>query len=164
MREADEPREPGGPSLGRAVERVGNLVELLTTIDRRLLEALDGLQEMRTTMAGVEPIGVEGERLVEDVQTRIAALDERLNRDLDDLKVTIMDKLGELNLGDFSRRFDRVYDAVLNIERATVHLDQAVMGGMEMLPDFVTKRLRSEGRKQAPGSAAVDPLVDRDPD
>ena len=53
-----------------------------------------------------------------------------------------MAKLGELDLGAFGDRFDRLEAAIYNIERATVDLDQNFKAGMEALPDFVTKRMK----------------------
>ena len=137
-------------SLARLPQRVTTLLELLTTLDQRILTALDGLEEMRRSLAPLEGLGESGDGLISDIRASASRFEERVNQDLDELKGLLIEKLGELDLGDFSARFDRLESAVLNIERATVNLDQAFEGGLEMLPDFVTKRLKSEGRKAAP--------------
>jgi hypothetical protein len=87
------------------------------------------------------------------VQKRIARFDERLNKDLDEIKAKIMLELD--GISDLGPRFDRLEEAVLNIERATVNLDQAFEGGLEMLPDFMSRRLKGEGKKKAP--EPIDP-------
>src|SRR5918992_5296094 len=86
--------------LTKLPERVGALVELLTTLDLRVRAALDGLEEMRTTVAGFESLGTEGDRLAADLRARIEATDARVNRDLDDLKAALMAKIGEIDLTD----------------------------------------------------------------
>ena len=91
------------------------------TLDLRILGALEGLEEMRTS---------------------VGALDERIDRDMDELKSLVKTKLEEIDLDSVGARFDRLEAAILNIERATVHLDESFQSGLEALPDFVTKRLR----------------------
>ena len=97
------------------------LVELLTTLDLRVRGALEGLEEMRRSLG---------------------ALDERIDRDVDELRTLVRAKLDEIELDSMGARFDRLEAAILNIERATVHLDESFQSGLEALPDFVTKRLR----------------------
>jgi hypothetical protein len=126
------------------------LLELLTTLDQRIIAALDSVEEMRRSIAPLEGVGKSGDELVADIRATSARLEERANRDMDELKAVLLAKLGELDLGDLGARVDRLESAVLNIEKATVHLDQAFQGGLEILPDFVSKRLRAEGRKSGP--------------
>ena len=151
--EEELPEQQSPLSVGKAVERVSGIVELLTTLDQKILRALDSLEEMQGRVASFDDLGVDGRELVADVKTRLAALDERLNRDLDDVKDALMAKIGELDLAGFGGRLDRLEAAVFNIERATVNLDRAFEGGLEMLPDFLTKRLKAEGDR----SPTVDP-------
>lgn len=129
-------------SFAALPQRVAALIELLTTLDLRVRAALEGLEDMRRSVAPLESIGDKGDDLLADINQRSAALDERLHRDLDDLKAELMAKLGELDLGAFGDRFDRLEAAIHNIERATVDLDQNFKAGMEALPDFVTKRMK----------------------
>ena len=137
-------------SLTRLPQRVGSLIELLTSLDQKIIQALDSLEQMRTSVTTFEGVGDSGDELVRDVRQRIAAFDERLNRDLDELRDTLREKLADLDLVGFNERLDRLEEAVFNIERATVSLDRAFEGGLEMLPDFITKRLKGEGKKEAP--------------
>jgi predicted RecB family endonuclease len=139
-----------GDSLARLPQRIASLLELLTTLDQRIITALDSVEDMRRSIAPLEGVGQSGDELVADIRATSARLEERVNRDLDELKTILLAKLGELDLGELSGRIDRLESAVLNIEKATVHLDQAFQGGLEILPDFVSKRLRSEGRKAGP--------------
>ena len=105
---------------------------------------------MRRSVAPLESIGGAGDDLLADISRRSVILDERLHKELDELKAEFRAKLGELDLGAFGARFDRLEAALLNIEKATVHLDQSFQGGLEMLPDFMTKRIKQEGKKAGP--------------
>lgn len=139
-------------SLAKVPQRVAAIFELLTTLDQRILTALDSLEEMRRSMAPLEAVGKSGDELVEDLRATAERFEKRVNEDLDELKDVLLTKLGDLDLGEFGGRIDRLEAAILNIERATVHLDEAFQGGLEILPDFLTKRLKAEGRKAAPSS------------
>lgn len=139
-----------GGTIGGLPGRIATLIELVTTLDRRLLSALDGLEEMRSTVAGFEAVGASGDELIADLQKRIAVTDERINRDLDELKAVVLEKLGEVDIKGLGPRLDRLEQAVLNIERATVSMDRAVEGSVEALPDFLTRRVKKEGKKAVP--------------
>ena len=136
-------------SLTRLPQRIAGLIELLTTLDTRIVTALDSLEEMRTSVSRFDAVGEQGDRLVADLESRMAALDEKLNRDMDDLKAAVLAKLGELDLDSFGPRFDRLERALINVERATVNLDRNVEGALELLPDFMTRKAKREGRKKA---------------
>ena len=137
-------------SLTRLPQRVATLLELLTSLDQRIIQALDSLEEMRTSVGTFEGVGATGDELVRDVQVRIERFDERLNRDLDEIREALMAKLAEVDVAGFNDRLDRLEQAVFNIERATISLDRAFEGTLEMLPDFITKRLKGEGKEEAP--------------
>ena len=139
-----------GFGLTKLPERIGALIELLSTLDLRVRSALDGLEEMRTTVTGFESLGTEGDRLAADLQARIERTDARVNADLDELKAALLAKIGELDLTDIGPRFQRIEEAILNIEIATVSLDQSFEGALEMLPNFLTRRVKDEGKKAAP--------------
>lgn len=137
-------------SLTKLPQRVASVIELLATLDQRILQALDSLEQMRSSVTTFEGVGDSGDELVRDVQQRIARFDERLNRDLDELRDTLRAKLADVDVTGFNDRLDRLEGKIENIERATVSLDRAFEGVMEMLPDFMTKRLKGEGKKEAP--------------
>jgi hypothetical protein len=141
-------------SIARLPQRIAGLIELLTTLDTRVVTALDSLEEMRTSVSRFDAVGEGGDRLVADIEARMAALDEKLNRDMDELKAAVLAKLGELDLDSFGPRFDRLERALINVERATVNLDRNVEGALELLPDFMTRKAKREGRKQSAPPAA----------
>ena len=145
-------------SIARLPQRLAGLVELLTTLDTRIVTALDSLEEMRTSVSRFDAVGDSGDRLVADIEARVAAMDERLNRDMDEIKEAILAKLADVDVAGFDARFERMEAAMTNIERATVNLDRAFEGTLELLPDFVTKKLKQEGRRQ------VDPPVSEVPE
>lgn len=145
--------------MARVPERIATLVELVTTLDRRLLSALDGLEEMRTTMAGFEAVGASGDELIADLRERVARTDERINKDLDELKAAVMAKLDEVDIAGLGPRIDRLETAILNIERATVSMDRTLEGGVEILPDFLSRRVKKEGKKAAPDPEPAEPLT-----
>jgi hypothetical protein len=136
------------PNQGGLFDRVGNLVELLTTFDVRITNALEGLEEMRTSVTGLDPVREDAEALVSDLRKRLDVADARLHRDLDDIKALLMEKLGELDVTDLGPRFDRLEAAIFNIERATVNLNHSVEGSMEALPDFVARRVKGQVRQK----------------
>jgi hypothetical protein len=140
----------GGLPLGKPLERLGGLMELLTTLDQRILGALNSLDAMDQRIAGFDDLGMDGRELIADVKQRVGALDERLNRDLDDVKAAIMAKIGELELGELGPRLDRLEQALLNVEKATINLDRAFEGSIEALPGFMSRRVKSEKRSGAP--------------
>lgn len=142
--------DAAGPlPIGKAVERVGGIVELLTTLDQKILRALDSLEKMQGRIAGFDDVGVDGRELIADLRSRFAATDERINRDLDDIKAALLEKIGDIEFSDLGSRLSRMEEAVYNIERATMNLDKAFEGSLEMLPSFVSRRLQGE-KKKAP--------------
>lgn len=119
--------------------RLGNLIDLVTTLDVRVGAALDGIEDMRARMASIDGVSTSAESLVEELRSRLAGLDSRLNSDLDEIKAALLARLGELD--SFPARLDRLELALVNIERATVNLDHQMTGVVEALPDFITKRM-----------------------
>ena len=163
------------PNQGGLLDRLGNLVELITTLDVRVTNALEGLEEMRSSVTGLDPVRDDVEVLVADLKTRLDTWDRRLARDLDELKTLAIEKLNgvdelkaallakieEVDVSDITTRFDRMETALMNVERATVNLNNIVQGGMEALPNFVTKRVQADARKQA-AAAPAEPLTHDD--
>ena len=164
-----EEKEPVGP-----LERLTGLVELITTLDRRVIGALDSLDKMEESMGTLEDMqrslgsldemqrsistldelrGASGD-LVADLKARIAATDERLNRDLDEVKAAILAKIGELDLAGLGPRLDRLEKALLNVERATVNLDHSVEGALEALPGFAQRRVK-DGKESVAADQAL---------
>ena len=133
--------------LSKVTDRVGNLVELLTTLDKRILATLDSLEEMRSAVGSLSD---GGEDLVADIRRRMDSFDERINADMDEIKTELLARLGEMDgLGD---RFDRLELSLSNIEKATVHLDQTMSGMVESLPDFLSRRIKPEGGGSLPST------------
>jgi chromosome segregation ATPase len=156
--------DPSGltASLANLPQRIASLLELLTSLDTRVIAALDSIDQMTTTVTALDPVAERADEMADDIHRRLVALDERLNRDLDELKVDIKAKLADLDLTGMNDRLDRLEGSISNIERATVNLDQAFEGGMELLPDFVTKRMKGEGKKST-SAGDVAPPADAPP-
>jgi hypothetical protein len=146
------------PNEGGFIERLTNLVELVTTLDVRITNALEGLEEMRTSVTGLDPVRDDVTLLIKDLRDRLDVWDARLNRDLDDLKALAMQKLEEVDLRAIDARFDRLEQAMKNVERATVNMDRSLQGSVEALPDFLSKRIKNEARKTTP----AEPLTHDD--
>lgn len=152
-----------------AAGRVGEMVELVTTLDRRIAAALDAVAEMNASMARLDDVGTDGRVLVAEMRERAAALDARLNRDLDTLRDAVLakldsldevrdallEKIGSLDTEGFGARFDRMERALFDIERATVGLDRRLEAALEALPGFMTRRVKDEEAKA--GSDARGP-------
>jgi hypothetical protein len=135
----------GGSHLSKVTDRVGNLVELLTTLDKRILATLDSLEEMRSAVGALDSLSTEGEDLVADIRRRMARFDERLHADMDEVKAELLSRLGQME--GFEDRFERLETSLANIEKATVHLDQTMSGMVESLPDFMSRRIKQEGEE-----------------
>lgn len=147
--------------VGDAAGRVGEMVELVTTLDRRIAAALDAVAEMNASMARLDDVGADGRVLVAEMRERAAALDERLNRDLDTLRDAVLakldsldavrdavlEKVGSLDTDTIGARFDRMERALFDIERATVSLDRRLEAALEALPGFMTRRVKDEEAK-----------------
>lgn len=138
--------------LTKLPQRVASLVELLATLDQKIIQALDSLEQMRTSVSTFDGIGDSGDELVRDLQRRIAAFDERMNRDLDELRA----KVADVDVASFEGRLERLEGSIQNIERATVNLDRTVQGVVEALPDFMTKRVKGDAHKE--GSEPPDKI------
>jgi hypothetical protein len=151
------------PSQGGPLERLANLVDLVTTLDVRVTNALEGLEEMRTSVTGLDPVRDDVEVLVADLKQRVERWDQRLDRDLDDLKALAIEKLRgvddvkaallakieEVDLNAMDARLDRMEKTLVNVERATANLNNIVQGGIQALPDFVTRRVQRDARKHS---------------
>ena len=138
----------GGSHLSKVTDRVGNLVELLTTLDKRILATLDSLEEMRSAVSALDSLSTGGEDLVADIRRRMARFDERIHEDMGEIKSELLSRLGQME--GFEDRFERLETSLANIERATVHLDQTMSGMVESLPDFMSRRIKSEGGEEPP--------------
>lgn len=206
--------EDSGAGSGGITGRIGGLFELVTTLDRRLLSALNVFDRIQETLTAFDELAEQSDEIAGDVRARLAALDERVNhelerlsqqtdslaqdarervvrlddrlnrdlddlrlladrgagvmkdveeridaldrrihRDLDDFKNVIETKLADFDLLTFVTRFDRMEQALLNIEAATTNLDRAVEGSVGSMPEFVQNRVREESRKLAPRGA-----------
>jgi chromosome segregation ATPase len=140
----------GSSHLSKVTDRVGNLVELLTTLDKRILATLDSLEEMRSAVSALDSLSTGGEDLVADIRRRIARFDERINADMDEIKSELLARLGEME--GLAGRLDMLERSLASIEKATVHLDQTMTGMVESLPDFMSRRIKPEGGGNPPGA------------
>jgi hypothetical protein len=136
------------PNTGGLFDRLANLVELVTTLDVRVTNALEGLEEMRTSVTGLDPVREDVTELMADLRTRLDAWDERLNRDLDDIKNLAMEKLRDVDLNELNARFERMEASMRNVERSTTNMDHALSGSMDALPDFLSRRIKNEAAKR----------------
>jgi hypothetical protein len=162
LQRMDEPVDSKSAMPG-PFERVGALVQLLTTLDMRLVAAMDSIDEMRGALASLESLGAGGEDLVADLRESSARLEARINRDLDEIKEAVLAKLGDLDVDGIGVRLDRLEQAIFNIERATVHLDESFIAALESLPDFMSKRVKAGGPKGPPAEAAGPAPIDKEP-
>jgi hypothetical protein len=143
--------DPAGSShLSKVTDRVGSLVELLTTLDKRILATLDSLEEMRSAVSALDSLSTGGEDLVADIRRRIARFDERINADMDEIKSELLARLGEME--GLAGRLDTLERSLASIEKATVHLDQTMTGMVESLPEFMSRRIKPEGGGNPPGA------------
>jgi hypothetical protein len=153
----DEDNSNPMESLARLPQRLMGLVELLTSLDTRVASTLDAIDQMSTSVTAFDPAREDIEQLVADLRVRVARAEERINADLDEIKAAVLAKLGDLDVTTLGPRFDRLEEAVFNIERATINMDRTLEGGVGLLPDFLTRKVRAEGKREAP---ALTPEAD----
>ena len=146
-----------GDSLARLPQRVGSLIELLTTLDTRVLGALDALDNMQRSVTAFDPVSEEADQLVADARLRLASLDDRLRKDMDELKAALLAKLDELDVTSLGPRLDRLERAVFNIEKATIGMNRTLEGSVEALPGFMTRKIKEDGRRKSPDPAGEGP-------
>lgn len=162
------------PNQGGLFERLGNLVELITTLDVRVTNALEGLEEMRTSVTGLDPVRDDAELMMADLKERLDVWDRRLDDDLrelktlaveklnglDELKALAMEKLASLDLNQIDARFEAMQRSLTNVEKSTSELNQVFQGSVEALPNFMTKRVVQERRKRS--NTGPEPLPNDD--
>ena len=141
------PREIPTPSS--VAERLTGLARLLTSLDQRLIETFEALDRVGSAASRVDSLGDDGADLAADLRQRLAQLDERLNADLDRIRDAVLEKLGELDVADLSRRLDDMHLAIRNIERAVTRVDATVEGAVDAAPGFVAKRVKESSGKVA---------------
>lgn len=141
--------------LNRALEQVTAPVRLLADVETLLRRVVVAVEDVRASVARLETLATPAADLLPDARERMVTLDERVHREMDEMKGLLLERVGQLD--DLIARFDRMEAALANIERATVQLQRAVSGAIEALPDRLTERVR----RNIPGSR-VPPPVDTD--
>jgi hypothetical protein len=139
---AEPSDEPG--AFGRMTDRVSGVFDLLTNLDQRVLASLESLEEVRASMKGLEALQADGDAFVRDLRGRIARADERMHRDFDEIKDAVLNLIGDIDIGSFDDRLTRVESSMRKIERATVDLDRKAEAAFEALPNFLSRKIRSE--------------------
>src|SRR2546423_8199858 len=79
-------RDDGELTAAGPLERVTAVAQLLTSLDRRLVEAFESISRVGAASEGLERFLEDGEDLVTDLRQRLDRLETRLNTDLDELK------------------------------------------------------------------------------
>jgi hypothetical protein len=131
-----------GNGVGSVGGRVANVGKLLSTFDRRLLDAFDTLDQLGETARGLDVLSADGEALVADLRERVDRWDAKLEADLAELKSALLAKIGEIEVGSLNGRLTTLEMSIKNIEAAVTQLDTVVEGTVEAAPDFVTRRVR----------------------
>ena len=132
------------------LQRVSALVELLTTLDQRLVKTFDAMERIAASSESVDSLATDGSDLVADIRSRLERLDERLHSDLDELKGALMDKIGDLDLAGL----DSTQKAVHHIDRSITRVEALLEGLVESAPGFMTRRVRE---------AAAETLIEPPP-
>lgn len=141
--------------LTRAVEQLTAPVRLLTGLETLLRRVVVAVEDMRASVAGLEMIAKPAGELLPDARERMVKLDERVHREMDEMKGLLMERVGQLD--DLLERFERMEASLANIERATVQLQRSVSGAIEALPERLTERVRRNiPRPQRPSPAETE--------
>jgi predicted nucleic acid-binding Zn-ribbon protein len=124
-------------------ERIVALAGLLTTLDRRVVDAFDTIARLGEASEGLDRLLEDGSNLTEDLRARMDRLEARVNADLDEVKEAVMAKLADLDLRTLRGRIDTLEGSIQNIEKAVTRVDGLIEGLVETVPDFITRRVLS---------------------
>jgi len=126
-----------------ALQRVGAVAGVIATLDRRIVDLFESLDELRRTSATVSQLSDEGSDLLQDLRDRLDRIEAKVRVDTDEVKNAVLEKLGEIDAQGLGPRLDGVEKAIFNIETAVTRLDRLVSGMVESVPDFITRRVRA---------------------
>ena len=143
MRTERDDAQDGEGRGGGPIRRVTAMASLVATLDRRIVDLFDSLEELREATAGVTKLSEEGTDLVADLRSRMDRLEAKLRVDVDEIKHAVLSKLDDVDLDGFGERMNNVEKAIYNIEGAVTRLDRLVSGMVESVPDFITRRVRA---------------------
>ena len=116
---------------------------VIATLDRRIVDLFESLDELRRTSATVSQLSDEGSDLLQDLRDRLDRIEAKVRVDTDEVKNAVLEKLGEIDAQGLGPRLDGVEKAIFNIETAVTRLDRLVSGMVESVPDFITRRVRA---------------------
>jgi hypothetical protein len=144
MAASDDKASPG------PVERLTAIAGLVTTLDRRVVEAFDALSRVGAASDELERLTEETSDLMGDLRGRLDRLEARLYADLDELKAAALAKLGDLDVHQLGSRVDGIESSIRNIERAITRVDTLLEGVVETVPEFITRRVRARAGRVEP--------------
>jgi paraquat-inducible protein B len=121
---------------------IADFGRLVTTLDRRMLDAFDTLDRLGETTEALDSLADDGGDLMADLRARLDRWDARINADLDELKAVLLAKLGEIDVGSVNERLNTLESSLANIETAVTRMDAVVEGTVEAAPGFVTRRVK----------------------
>jgi hypothetical protein len=136
-------------------ERLGDIGRLVTTLDRRVLQAFDTLDRLGESTATLDGLADDGADLLTDLRARLDSWDRRLSADVDELKSVLLAKLGELDVDSVDERLSALESAIANIETAVMRMAAVLEGTVEAAPDFLTRRVKkatAEVAEELPGA------------
>jgi t-SNARE complex subunit (syntaxin) len=116
-----ETRQPIG--VGDVIRGVQERVQFVLSADRMVIELLEILRDTH--------------RILQKFEEAFDRFDERARE--------AEDKIGELDL--YAKRFDRLEEAVMNIERATLSVEAALHALPKTFQHRITRELRARDKK-----------------
>ena len=134
----EEVADGGGP-----VQRLSASASLVTSLDRRIVELFDSLEEIRAATTGLSALSDDGGALVAELREKLERWDAKLRIDVDEIKQALLQKLDGIDVDGLGDRMSRAEEAIFNIESAVTRLDRLVSGMVESVPDFITRRVRA---------------------
>jgi hypothetical protein len=119
------------------------VASLVATLDRRIVDLFDTLEELRTATNGISQLSDDGSEIIADLRSRMDRIEAKVLIDTDEVKNAVLSKLGNIDFESFAIRMYGLEKAVYNIEAAVTRLDRLVGGMVESVPDFITRRVKS---------------------
>ena len=125
------------------IQRVTAMASLVATLDRRIVDLFDTLEQLRSATPGLSQLSDEGADLIAYLRSRMDRIEAKLRIDADEVKNALLAKLDGIDLQGLAIRMNRVEQAVFNIEAAVTRLDRLAGGMVESAPDFIARRVKS---------------------
>src|SRR5438874_5235988 len=98
MQPDSEGATDGDSRGGGPIARVTAVAGVVATLDRRIVDLFESLDELREATAGVSRLSDDGQELIADLRARLDRIEAKLRVDADEVKNALLAKLDGIDL------------------------------------------------------------------